>query len=178
MESLIPAIAQTADYARALMSGPGSAQSLAGATPATLEEFVARRIGRQQVLYRPDVRVRILLGEGALRRRYGPPDQAAAILAAQLGWLVNLAHLPSIELGVLPFDRPCPLVPVAAQSQLDRVSVIETMFWERRVESDDLMDESLAAFDIGMSAAVRGQDAIELIQAVVAELRQDGGGHG
>lgn len=84
---------QTADYARAVIStGPFDADEV--------ERRVAHRIARQQVLFkavRPSYR--LILDEAVLRRPIG----GSAVMAAQLRWLIDMAHQPNIAIHVIPF---------------------------------------------------------------------------
>jgi len=90
---------QTEDYARAVLSGLSGAQTTAG-NGEEVEEQVALRVGRQELLYRdPAPSVRVILDEGALRR----PVPDAKVWTDQLSHLVDAAELPSVALQVLPY---------------------------------------------------------------------------
>ncbi|GAA2765035.1 helix-turn-helix transcriptional regulator [Streptomyces paradoxus] len=95
----VPGLLQTEDYARAVLSGLSGAQTTAGNSE-EVEEQVAARVGRQELLYResaPDLRV--ILDEVALRR----PVPDAKVWAEQLSHLLDAADLPNIAIQVLPF---------------------------------------------------------------------------
>ncbi|MFF7868818.1 helix-turn-helix domain-containing protein [Streptomyces qaidamensis] len=95
----VPGLLQTEDYARAVLSGLSGAQTTAG-NGEEVEEQVAARMGRQELLYResaPDVRV--ILDEVALRR----PVPEAKVWAEQLSHLLDAAELPNVAIQVLPF---------------------------------------------------------------------------
>ncbi|MGI5426810.1 helix-turn-helix domain-containing protein [Streptomyces sp. CA-179760] len=95
----VPGLLQTEDYARAVLSGLSGAQTTAG-NGEEVEEQVAARMGRQELLYResaPDVRV--ILDEVALRR----PVPDAKVWAEQLAHLLDSAELPNVAIQVLPF---------------------------------------------------------------------------
>ncbi|MEU0894606.1 helix-turn-helix domain-containing protein [Streptomyces massasporeus] len=95
----VPGLLQTEDYARAVLSGLSGAQTTAGNSE-EVEEQVAARMGRQELLYResaPDVRV--ILDEVALRR----PVPEAKVWAEQLSHLLDAAELPNVAVQVLPF---------------------------------------------------------------------------
>ncbi|MEN8653780.1 helix-turn-helix transcriptional regulator [Streptomyces sp. 21So2-11] len=93
---VIPGLVQTADYARVIMS-----RIIAfGDIPDDLEEAVAARIERQQVLYDASRRFGILLEETALHSRFGDAD----VMAAQLGHLLKVASLPQVSLGIIPMS--------------------------------------------------------------------------
>ncbi|MFF5959425.1 helix-turn-helix domain-containing protein [Streptomyces luteogriseus] len=95
----VPGLLQNEDYARAVLSGLSGAQTTAGNTE-EVEEQVAARMGRQELLYResaPDVRV--ILDEVALRR----PVPDTKVWAEQLSHLLDAAELPNVAIQVLPF---------------------------------------------------------------------------
>jgi transcriptional regulator with XRE-family HTH domain len=90
---VVPGLLQTERYARAVLS------TRVGATVEELEEAVAARLGRQDILGRehpPELWV--LLDEAVLRRPVGGP----AIMAGQLDSLAAAARLPHIALQVIP----------------------------------------------------------------------------
>ncbi|MGI5196988.1 helix-turn-helix domain-containing protein [Streptomyces sp. CA-288835] len=95
----VPGLLQTEDYARAVLSGLSGAQTTAD-NDEEVEEQVALRIGRQELLHRrPAPSVRVILDESALRR----PVPDAEVWAAQLSHLVDAAELSNVALQVLPF---------------------------------------------------------------------------
>ncbi|MCX4235236.1 helix-turn-helix domain-containing protein [Streptomyces sp. NPDC020707] len=95
----VPGLLQTEGYARAVLSGLSGAQTTAG-NGEDIEEQVAARMGRQELLYRdPAPCVRVILDEGALRR----PVSGVRVWADQLSRLVEVGELPSVALQVLPF---------------------------------------------------------------------------
>lgn len=103
---------QTAAYARELLSllcGP----SAAGASADDIEAIVGQRIKRQDVLYQPDKKIQLVMGEAALRTRFG----ALQTLLGQLDRLVAVVGLASVKLGVVPFPTPLPLFPYTAGSR-------------------------------------------------------------
>ncbi|WP_149830405.1 helix-turn-helix domain-containing protein [Streptomyces tailanensis] len=95
----VPGLLQTEEYARTVLSGLSGAQATAGNSE-EIEEQVAARMARQELLYRePTPSVRVILDEGAVRRAV--PDQK--VWADQLAHLVEAAELPSVAIQVLPY---------------------------------------------------------------------------
>lgn len=92
---LVPGLAQTPDYARAILEGTHD-----GLSEAELDTLVASRMGRQVVLGR--AQVHLLIDEGALRRNLGRP----AMMRAQLQHLGALSSRANILVQVVPFDAP------------------------------------------------------------------------
>ncbi|WP_217176848.1 helix-turn-helix transcriptional regulator [Streptomyces sp. AC495_CC817] len=96
----VPGILQTEEYARTVLSGLSGAQTTPGNSE-EIEEQVAARMGRQELLYRPQApNIRVILDEGAVRRAV--PN--AKVWKDQLAHLVEAAELPSVAIQVLPWS--------------------------------------------------------------------------
>jgi transcriptional regulator with XRE-family HTH domain len=91
---LVPGLLQTAAYARALFP-----IVTAGMPDHDHEAAVSGRMRRQEILYDPSRRFDFLVTEPALRWRPGP----AALMAAQITKILNVATLDNVTIGVLPF---------------------------------------------------------------------------
>jgi hypothetical protein len=93
---LLPGLAQTADYARALMEAfPGRVSA------EMIEGMVATRIGRQRILDRANPpQLNLIIEEMALRRTIATP----AMMYGQLQHLLATAARRNVSLRVLPFD--------------------------------------------------------------------------
>jgi transcriptional regulator with XRE-family HTH domain len=92
----VPGLLQTADYARAVITvGQPSA------SPEEIERRVALRLGRQQLLTKPDgPRLWAVLDEAALRRPIGGEE----VMRAQLVKLLESTRKPNVTLQVVPFS--------------------------------------------------------------------------
>jgi transcriptional regulator with XRE-family HTH domain len=91
---LIPGLLQTGDYARAIMTD-------GGLSPTEASTRVAIRMGRREEFTRRDsTRLVALIGEAALRQMIG----TAEVMAAQLGFLLEMAARPDVELRIVPFE--------------------------------------------------------------------------
>ncbi|MGW3007964.1 helix-turn-helix domain-containing protein [Streptomyces sp. NPDC001219] len=91
----IPGLLQTEDYARLVLSSAPSPMC-----PDALEESVALRIGRQDLLRTaPPPSVRVILDESALMR----PPADAGVWGDQLSHLISASELRNITVQVLPF---------------------------------------------------------------------------
>jgi transcriptional regulator with XRE-family HTH domain len=92
---LVPGLLQTEAYARAVLEA-----IRLDARPVDIERRLQLRIHRQALLsgeHPPEYWV--VLDEAALRREVGGP----AVMAEQLGRLIEVAKLPNVTLQVLPF---------------------------------------------------------------------------
>lgn len=164
--AMMPGFIQTSAYARELLSLP-TGPAYFGATPADIEEMVTQRVHRQDVLYQPNKTIQIVLGEAALHTRPGKVDT----LAGQLDRLVTIAGLVSVELGIVPFGTPTPVIPLTGFTVHDDVVLIETLAGEQRLDDGTDVALYLRAFDQLREAAVTGADATALIQRASAALR-------
>jgi transcriptional regulator with XRE-family HTH domain len=95
---IIPGLLQTPDYAR-LVVAAGDPDN------PTTPEAIALRIQRQTRLYDEGRRNEFVIGEAALRWRYGP----AVVQVNQLRQLQTLTHLRAVFVGILPLDRETPV---------------------------------------------------------------------
>ena len=96
----LPALVQTADYARAQLAGEAGSGAAEGApgTAADIDGQVALRREWQARLGRPGApRLTLVIGESALRTRAGGPE----VMRGQLDHLRELAALPTVSLQVL-----------------------------------------------------------------------------
>lgn len=89
---LVPGLLQTAEYARALFLA-------AGADGDTADELVVIRMGRQDILDRPDPpQVVAVLDETVLHRLIGSPP----VMADQLAHLADVSERPNVSVQVIP----------------------------------------------------------------------------
>jgi len=101
--TVIPGMLQTPEYARARFAEGIRRLKL----PNHINEAVAMRVQRQEILYRPDKRFHFVLTEAALRLRLCPP----AVMLGQCDRLVSLSQLPNVKLGVIGFETQCATSP-------------------------------------------------------------------
>ncbi|MEU9503709.1 helix-turn-helix transcriptional regulator [Streptomyces sp. NPDC048196] len=92
---VVPGLLQTEDFARLVLSSSPTPIS-----PDELEEAVAARLGRQELLQRDrPPSIRIILDESALRR----PASDPVVWHGQLARLAEAAEAPHMAIQVLPF---------------------------------------------------------------------------
>lgn len=91
---LVPGLFQTAEYASAIIAHVIEFDQI----PNDLEEAVAARMERQQILYRGDRRFLVVLEEQALRTRVGN----AGVMTGQLDRLLSVMSQHRISLGIIP----------------------------------------------------------------------------
>lgn len=150
--TVIPGLFQTPDYARALLINNAELHQ----TPRDTEAAVRARMRRQEALYEPGRRYRVILWEGALHALPCPPET----LAAQLDRLAGLIGLDTVSLGIVPIGARMELTPKHGfwifDEQLVRVETIST-----ELRLDDPADVALygRVWDRLNGAAVYGTDA-------------------
>jgi transcriptional regulator with XRE-family HTH domain len=160
--AMVPGLVQTVAYAREVLTVAGGPRVI-GAQADQIEERIAAQLRRQQVLYTPGKTIQLVMGEGALRTRFGN----RGTMIGQLDRLVSLAELPNVEIAVLRFDVPSPVLPLAGFAINDaQVVWVETLTGEQRLDAPEEVAAYVAAFEAALTAAARGDDVIELLRAV------------
>ena len=163
--AFIPGLVQIPAYSRALLDLPGSARSK-GASDTELEQIIAARARRQQLLREPERRWQFVIGESALWSAPGGLE----VQEAQLDHLVAIRELPAIELGVVPLQAPMPVIPLSGFRVLDEEFVfVESLAGEQRLEGSQITP-ILRAFETVRHAAVTGAEVVALIKRVQAKL--------
>lgn len=99
--NIIPGILQTAEYAAAVLRRYIDFYRV----PDDLDEGVAKRLERQQLLYKGDHRFHILVAEQALHTTVGTD----AVMIGQLDRLLAVIGLSRVLLGVVPAEAKLPM---------------------------------------------------------------------
>lgn len=161
--NVVPGLFQTSAYCEAMLS---FWIEFLG-TSNDLDEAVAVRMDRQQVLYRRDKRFHVVLEEQALRTLFGTVE----IQLGQLDRLLALMSLPNVSLGIIPL-------------MIERVAVGSAGFWifddslvaletptaSIEVTRPQEIDQYARMFDVLAAPAVYGRGARELMTRAIAEL--------
>lgn len=169
--AVIPGPLQTADYARELMSLPAGLSAW-GADRAAIEETVTARLRRQELLHDPGKQFQFVLAEAALRTLVVAPGT----LAGQLGKLLSVMRLPSVELGVIGFGQRVPAYTIGGfRVYDDDLIVTESIAGEREYSRDEEPGEVAAfleAFGELRRAADEEAETEALIQQALDGLRE------
>lgn len=165
--TFMPGLLQTAEYAKELLhlaSGPLDF----GGDELEVDRMVAMRMQRQQVLYDPGKHIHFVLLEAALRCRVCSPST----LAGQLDRLVALVGLPTLRLGLVPFETQLPIIPFGDFTIYDQdLVVVEGLTGEQHLGQSDEIALYVQFFDILSGAAVYGQEAVSVIRRTLDELQ-------
>lgn len=98
----VSGLLQTPAYAREII------QHVPWLTERDVSEMLQARLDRQLLLFDPKRTFHFILTESAIRLRYGRVDT----IAAQCARLVQIAQLPNVRLGFIPFDAVLPGTPM------------------------------------------------------------------
>lgn len=158
--ALIPGLAQTAAYARAMLDLPGLGRSK-GASDEMIAAVVTGRIRRQDLLYEPGRVIQLIIGEAALLSMPGSPD----VRAGQLEKLASVAGLRGVEVGIVPLRAAMVAPPLSGFRLLDEDLVItESLAGEQHITGSEEVRAYIEVLDALRAVAVTGDDAVALIR--------------
>lgn len=161
--ALIPGLFQTADYASAIMAQIIEFREI----PNDLDEAVAARMQRQQVLYTGDRRFLVVLEEQALRTRVGNTDT----MAGQLDRLMTVLSLHRLSLGIIPAMAPRRILPGEGFWIFDdNVVKVEMCAAALTITQPREIAVYANAFTRLQQSAVYGREARELISNALRHL--------
>jgi len=122
---------------------------------------------RQQILYRTDTKVHIVLTEAALRYRLCPLE----VLEGQLDRLLNAATMRTVRFGVIPFNSQNTTSPLHGFSVYDEREVcVETLTASLTLAEPSEIGAYLQLFGEYAAVAVYGAEARSLITRVMSEI--------
>lgn len=165
--AMIPGLVQTATYAREVLSRPCGPAS-AGVSAEEIDQIVGKRVERQQILYDPNQKIRLIMGEAALHTRFGP----AETLIGQLDRLLALTGYPGVEIGVIPFTAMMPVFPLTNFLLYDDHVLIESITAQQRLDAPDDVAAYESYFAQLREAAVTGRELENLLLRISSELRE------
>jgi transcriptional regulator with XRE-family HTH domain len=165
---VVPGLTQTGPYVGAMFrlgrDRAISDEEIAGAVEA--------RLARRAVLDDPTKRFKLLLTETALRRSLLPSDA----MRAQLRQLIEVAELPTVQLGVIPFatrerSHPYLAFTVLGDPDVDENAMVlaETVTRMLTVRAPEEVREYIAHYDRLAEGAVFGDELRALLTAISEE---------
>ncbi len=159
---LVPGILHTAEYATAVMARVIDFYEI----PNDIEEGVAARMERQQLLYGGKHRFHFILAEQVLRTMVGGPE----VMIGQLDRLLTVLSLPRIRLGICLADAKY----VVPTNQFiifdDRMVHVETVSAELAIAQPREIALYTKSFEQLSQIAIYGQAAKDLITAALSSL--------
>lgn len=159
----IPGLLQTPDYARYRAL---EAIRLHGADPDRVDETVAARMRRQDVLYDTGKTFEFVITEAALRYLVCPPD----VMLGQLDRLLSVLGMRHVAFGIIPPGRQLAVGPMVGFLMADDVTVVETFTSADTLRGDESAKHG-EIMDALMAEAVTGDEARRLIAAAAEDLR-------
>jgi transcriptional regulator with XRE-family HTH domain len=160
---LIPGLLQTPDYARYRAL---EAVRLHGTRAEAVDETVAGRVRRQDVLYDAGKTFEFIITEAAFRLLLCPRP----VMLGQLDRLLVASTLGNVTLGIIPAGTELAVAPMVGFLTVDDMTVVETF-----TSADTARGQESEAydriFDELMGEAVTGEEARGLITAAAAALR-------
>jgi transcriptional regulator with XRE-family HTH domain len=163
----VPGLLQTAEYARHRLA-EGRATHTA---PDDLDEAVAARMARQQILYGSGRRFHFVVTEAVLALRLCPVDT----LVGQLEKLAVASTMRTIRFGVIPADALYPVAPIHGFHIFDDQRVVaETVAAALTITQTSEVGVYVAAFDKLAGVAVYGREARAVVERAVDDLMPNG----
>lgn len=160
---LIPGLLQTPGYARHRAL---EAVRLHGAGEARVDEVVAARMRRQDVLYDTGKTFEFIITEAALRYLLCPPD----VMYTQLERLTTISAFSNVTVRIIPPGTQLAAAPMVGFLIADDTTVVETF-----TSADTLRGRESAAYsaiaDVLAADAATGEDARQMITQATATLR-------
>ncbi|GAA3094480.1 helix-turn-helix domain-containing protein [Streptosporangium carneum] len=160
---VVPGLLQTSEYARQRLS-----QSIAFyGIPDDVEDGIATRLRRQEILYSPAKSFHFVVLEAALRLGMAPPD----VMLGQLDRLTTLAMLPRVRLGIVPMRALLPHTPLTGFWIMDeRAVVAETFSAELTLTLPEEVEQHARMFSWFARVACYGVEARKIIVRAMEDL--------
>ncbi|MFG1617436.1 helix-turn-helix domain-containing protein [Nonomuraea wenchangensis] len=160
--AMIPALLQTAEYARlALAIGRDVDEEDAA-------KAAAVRLNAQAVLFEADREFAFLLTEGAVRTWPGSP----ALMVAQIDRLAQVSTMRHVRLGVVPWAVEAPAFPLHGFTIYDGgASVVESLTGDLTMTQAHEIAAHEESFELFGNAAVYGDEVRDLLGQIAQDMR-------
>jgi Domain of unknown function (DUF5753) len=162
--SVIKGIFQTREYAYEVMK--------AGRGPEEIEQLVAKRMDRQEILNRPEPpRIVAIFDEVAIRREIGDPE----VMRGQIGRLIEVAEQPSVTMQIVPNGRGAYPGLMGAFTILGFDDSPEAVYAEGHVGGQITADRAIVReyklrYDLIRGAAVSADESLKLLRVTLESL--------
>jgi transcriptional regulator with XRE-family HTH domain len=165
--TLIPGNLQTPAYMREMACGDEYVGD-DGLTAELLDHVIAARVRRQALLYEPGREIVHVVGEAALRTRFGV--MTVETLRDQIDHVARLATLHRHTFGVIPFSTTVP-IPATGFSLYDRdLVVVETIAGDLQLTEPDAVARYSRWLDQLLAAALTGPAAADFCRDLARQL--------
>ncbi len=160
---MIPALLQTAEYARLALAFGRDVDDEDAARAAAV------RVEAQAVLFESEREFSFVLTEGAVRTWPGSPT----LMRAQLDRLVQVSTLPHVGLGVVPWSVEAPALPLHGFTIYDgAVSVVESLTGDLTLSGPGELATHVETFEAFAAAAVYGERLRDLLGQIGIEYQE------
>ncbi|RSS87043.1 XRE family transcriptional regulator [Streptomyces sp. WAC05292] len=161
--NVVPGLLQTHPYATALLSAISTFQG----TPNDAADAATARLDRSRIIYEGNHRFVLLAEEAVLRYRIGD----TAVMAGQLGKLLELTSLPSVAFGIIPLTAERTIWPLETFMVFDTERVlVETLSAEIAITRPSEIAVYAKAFGQLKELAVFGAPARALLRTAIDAL--------
>ena len=159
--TMVPTLLQTRPYAEEVLR---RAEFVASGDVAE----TAARLERQSVLYKTSKEFLVVMTESALRTKIG----SAEMMRGQLHRIIELSHLPTMRVGIIPWATEVPVIPHNSFSIFDeRLVMSQTMTAEVMLREGSDISSYLKTFSV-LQRAARFEDGARGILTEVADSFQ------
>lgn len=165
--TLVPGNLQTPAYMREMALGDEFVAE-DGIAADVLDHVVAAKVRRQAILYEPGREIVHVVGEAALRTRFG--RMSVDTLRGQCAHLAELSSLPRHTLGVVPFSVAFPVAATGFALYDRDLVVVETVAGDLQLTEPDAVARYSRWLDQLLAVALTGTDAAEFCRAVAESL--------
>ncbi|WP_157767896.1 helix-turn-helix domain-containing protein [Actinosynnema pretiosum] len=163
---LVPAVLQTEDYARTLISGAGFAGEV-------LEKNLHLRMGRKALLTdrEPPLRLWAVLAEPALRANIGGPD----VMRGQLSHILEVTALEHVNVQVMPQGAGAhPLTGTTLSlfrlpDKLPSLVSVDTPYGDHFVDRPEQVDRTNRWFEYTRAKAMGVEESRELMARILED---------
>lgn len=156
---IIPGILQTAEYAEAILRHSVAFYQL----PDDIDEAVAKRIERQQFLYKGERRFHILIAQQALSTTVGCNE----VMAGQLDRLLAVTGLSRVQIGIIPAEAEPPMQTTNFVMFDNRTVTVEGITAELTITQPREIAIYGRTFDLLAGHSVGGEQARALIRGAL-----------
>lgn len=161
--AMVVGMLQTPDYARHTFTRHADLYRSARDT----EDAVRSRMRRQEALYQPGKKFRIIMWEAVLHALVCPPG----VLAGQLDRLSGVVGMDTVRLGIVPLGAPMRIPPANSFWIYDhRIVITEDWHAELWLDAAEDVELYLRVWDTLEQSAVYGPQAHRLITRARAQL--------
>jgi transcriptional regulator with XRE-family HTH domain len=160
--ALIPGIFHTPEYAAAVLAQVIDFFAIHD----DLDAGVSARMERQQILYRGDHQIHVIINEQALKTEVGGPE----VMMGQLDRLLAVSSLPRVRLGIIPERAPYRVPSNQFIMFDDRMVHVEAISAELTITQPREIALYAKAFQGLTALAVHGRDARALLMAELQHL--------